>query len=95
MFLARVLGSVVSTIKHPAYNSTKLMVVQPLSPNELESGPSSLAVDSVGAGPGETVLVLRLGEAAAQILDAESPPIRSVIVGIVDKVEIDQEREKS
>ena len=94
MYLARVLGSVVSTIKHPAYDGTKLMVVQRLSPDGLESGPSMLAVDSVGAGPGETVLVLRLGAAAALVLGLELPPIRSVIVGIVDKVEMEFEREQ-
>lgn len=94
MFLARVLGNVVSTIKHPAYDGTKLMVVQRLAPDGRESGPSVLAVDSAGAGAGETVLVLQQGAAAAQVLNVELPPIRSVIVGIVDNVEIDLEREE-
>ena len=87
MFLASVLGSIVSTVKHPAFDRTKLMVVQPLRPDRQEEGSSMLAVDTVGAGPGETVLVLRQGVAIAQVLGVDRPPIRSVIVGIVDRVD--------
>ncbi len=89
MFLARVIGSVVSTVKHASYDGTKLMVVQPIRPKGAPDGPSAVAVDTVGAGPGETVLVLRQGAAAAQVLNVEPPPIRSVIVGIVDRVDIE------
>ncbi len=92
MFLARVLGSVVSTIKHPAYDRTKLMVVQPENPDGTDSAPAMLAVDTVGAGAGEKVLVLRQGAAAAQILGVELPPVRSVIVGIVDHVDVEPGR---
>jgi ethanolamine utilization protein EutN len=88
MFLALVLGSVVSTVKHPAYNGTKLMIVQPLKPDGEAADDSLLAVDTVGAGPGEKVLVVRQGAAAAQVLGVPRPPIRSVIVGIVDRVEL-------
>ena len=87
MILARVLGNVVSTIKHPHYQNTKLMVIQPLTPNGQKDGPSCLAVDSVGAGPGETVLVLRLGAAAAQVVGIDLPAIRSVIAGVVDHID--------
>ena len=87
MFLARVLGSIVSTIKHPAYHGTKLMVVQPLKPDGQEDGPSQLAVDTGGAGKNEHVLVIRQGAAAALVLGVELPPIRSVIVGIVDQID--------
>lgn len=87
MFLASVLGSIVSTVKHSAFDQTKLMVVQPIRPDNRVDGSSVLAVDTVGAGPGETVLVLRQGLAAAQVLGVDRPPIRSVIVGIVDRVD--------
>lgn len=87
MFLASVLGSIVSTVKHSAFDQTKLMVVQPIRPDNRVDGSSVLAVDTVGAGPGETVLVLRQGIAAAQVLGVDRPPIRSVIVGIVDRVD--------
>ena len=86
MILARVLGSVVSTLKHPAYETAKLMVVQPVQPNGDDDGDTLLAIDTAGAGAGETVLVLRQGVAAAQVLGVDRPPIRSVIVGIVDQV---------
>lgn len=88
MFLARVVGTVVSTIKHESYANTKLMLVQPITPEGDDAGDSLLAVDTVGAGVGENVVVLRQGVAAAQILGVDRPPIRSVIAGIVDEVHI-------
>ncbi len=88
MFLARVLGSIVSTVKHSDYNRTKLMIVQPITPNGEEDGPSAVAVDSVGVGKGETVLVLRQGAAAALVLNVKLPAVRSVIVGVVDHIDI-------
>ena len=87
MFLARVLGSVTSTIKHGDYNSAKLMVVQPITPDGKNDGASALAVDSAGVGRGETVLVLRQGAAAALVLNVELPAVRSVIVGVVDRID--------
>ena len=87
MFLARIVGTVTSTIKHDAYDGTKLMLVQPISPNGEDLGDSLLAVDTVGAGVGEKVIVLRQGVAAAQVLNIDRPPIRSVIAGIVDDVQ--------
>ncbi len=88
MLLAKVLGSVVSTVKHPSYQGTKLMVVQPVNPSGQADGASLLAVDTVGAGAGETVLVLREGRAAGDILGLKEPPIRSLIVGIVDQIDM-------
>lgn len=92
MILARVLGSVVSTLKHPAYAAAKLMVVQPVQPDGADADDTLLAVDAAGAGAGETVLVLRQGVAAAQVLGVDRPPIRSVIVGIVDRVDCEPQR---
>lgn len=92
MVLARVIGSVVSTLKHPAYEATKLMVVQPVQPDGAVADDTLLAVDAAGAGAGETVLVLRQGVAAAQVLGVDRPPIRSVIVGIVDRVDCEPQR---
>jgi microcompartment protein CcmK/EutM len=86
MFLARIVGTVTSTVKHDAYDGTKLMLVQPISPEGDNTGDSLLAVDTVGAGVGEKVIVLRQGVAAAQVLNIDRPPIRSVIAGIVDEV---------
>jgi ethanolamine utilization protein EutN len=88
MFLARVVGNVVSTIKHESYAGTKLMLVQPITPEGEDDGDSLLAVDTVGAGVGERVVVLRQGIAAAQVLGIDRPPIRSVIAGIVDEIHL-------
>ncbi len=82
MKLCRVIGNVVATAKHPVFEGQRLLVVQP------EDGPSFLAVDTVQAGPGDTVLVMREGNGVRQILGMGSQvPIRSLIVGIVDDVD--------
>jgi ethanolamine utilization protein EutN len=87
--LCRVTGNVVATVKHPSYTGHKLMLVQPLDEREQAAGEVFIAVDLVQAGPGDTVLVMQEGNGVRQILHAEKLPIRSVIVGIVDSVEID------
>ncbi len=89
MKLCRVLGSVVSTVKHPTYNGRTLLAVQPVDEKGSEIGTSFLAVDTVQAGEGDTVLVLREGTGVRQILQMGSDvPIRSLIVGIVDEVQV-------
>ena len=89
MMIARVMGSAVATIKHPAYRGRKVMVVQPLDQaGEKEQGTSFLAVDAVQAGAGDRVLVAREGNTAQQILDAKGKPIHSVILSIVDEVKL-------
>lgn len=89
MRLCRVLGNVVSTVKHPVYDGRKLMVVQQVDPQGSDLGASFLAVDQVQAGPGDTVLVMSEGNGVRQILGAgDQVPIRSLIVGIVDEVDV-------
>jgi len=81
--LCRVIGNVVSTVKHPSYQGQRLMVVEPVA-----GGSSFLAVDTVQSGPGDEVLVMREGNGVRQILGMGSQvPIRSLIVGIVDHVD--------
>ena len=88
MNLCKVLGTVVATQKHPAFNGRKLMVVQPLDEREKPLGKSFLAVDHTScAGKGDTVLVMREGNGVRQLLQYERAPIRSVIVGVVDHVD--------
>jgi len=82
MKLCRVLGCVVSTIKHGAYSGQPLLVVAPDS-----GGPTFLAIDRVGAGPGDHVLVMQEGTGVRQLLAlGDAVPIRSLIVGVVDEV---------
>ena len=87
MKIAKVIGSVVSTIKNRAYSGRKLMIVQALDTDLEPQEETFLAVDSVGAGEGETVLVMSEGIGARQILDLEVAPLRSVIVGVIDSVD--------
>ena len=87
MTLARVLGTVVSTVKHPKYKGLKLYVVQPVDDEDRPSEPSFLAVDVVQSGVGDLVLVISEGNGARQIFHEPVLPIRSVIVGVVDQVD--------
>ena len=88
MRLCRVLGTVVATAKHPTYHGHKLLVVQPLDEKGERAGSSFLAVDVVQAGVGDLVLVMSEGNGVRQILKQQILPIRSLIVGIVDQVEV-------
>ena len=86
MILARVSGNIYSTINHPFYDRRKLLVLDKLDPQGKPTGDYIIAVDSVGAGAGETVLVIDEGNSARQIVEDSSAPIRSIIIGIVDEV---------
>jgi len=86
MFIAQVVGDVVATIKHPELERRKLLLVQPLGPDDEPRGTRVIAVDAVQAGVGDRVLVADEGNAAAQVLQRHRGPVRTVIVGIVDHV---------
>jgi ethanolamine utilization protein EutN len=87
MKLARVAGTVVSTINSPDFDDRTLLLCDLLDPAGKPAGGYMIAVDTVGAGEGETVLLMDEGNSARQILQAPGAPIRTVIVGIVDAVE--------
>jgi len=86
MKLARVVGTVVSTINTPDFDGRTLLVCDLVDPSGEPAGGYLIAVDSVGAGAGETVLLLDEGNSARQVLAAPGAPIRTVVVGIVDTV---------
>jgi len=88
MILGRIIGSVVSTIHHPIVEGRKLLVAERLDESENPTGGYIIAIDAIGAGQGETVLILDEGSGARQILDDTGAPVRSIVVGIVDAVEI-------
>ena len=89
MKLCRVIGSTVSTIKHPCYQGRKLLVVQPLDLDLKPKGPRFLARDAIGAGSGETVLVCEEGRSAMLVFETEKrTPLRSAVVAIVDRVDL-------
>ena len=89
MKVARVVGNVVSTINSPAFDDRTLLLCDLVDPSGQPTGGYLIAVDTVGAGAGETVLLLDEGNGARQVLGAPGAPIRTVIVGIVDAVEED------
>ena len=86
MKLGRVVGNVVSTINAPIFDHRRLLVCDLLDEKGEARGGYLIAVDTVGAGPGEQVLILDEGNGARQILDRENAPVRAVVVGIVDEI---------
>jgi ethanolamine utilization protein EutN len=88
--LARVVGTVVATQKHAAFRGAKLLLVQPIALDDTPRGTALLAVDSVGAGVTEKVLIVIEGRAAGEALGRTGAPVDAAIVGIVDAVEIQE-----
>jgi microcompartment protein CcmK/EutM len=85
--IGRVTGTVVSTISSPVYHSRRLLLCDLLDERgEAGLGAYVIAVDAVGAGAGERVLIIDEGNSARQVVGMEDAPIRAVIVGIVDAV---------
>ena len=87
MQLGRVIGTVVSTQKHRKLDGAKLLLVQPTSLEGQDHGTAILAIDSVGAGVGERVLVVIEGKAAGDALGRKAAAVDAAIVGIVDTLE--------
>ena len=88
MQIARVIGTVVSTQKHRKFEGAKLLLVQPLNPDDSPRGAALLAVDGVGAGVHEKVLVVLEGRAAGEALGRKAAPVDAAIVGIIDTVSL-------
>ena len=88
MYIGLVTGTVVATIKHEAFHGRKLLLVDRLDLKGEATGQYDICVDVVQAGLGERVLVIDEGNGARQILDREVAPVRAVIVGVVDDVEL-------
>jgi ethanolamine utilization protein EutN len=90
MYIGRVSGTVVATIKNELFEGRKLLVVDKLDLGGQPTSRYDIAVDMVQAGEGDLVLVLDEGNSARQIVDREpNGAIRAVIVGIVDEVEVE------
>jgi ethanolamine utilization protein EutN len=78
----------VSTIKHPAYVGRRVFVVQPVTPDGGERGGEWVAVDYVGAGIGDTVVCGSSPGAARKLFGMERIPIRTLILAIVDRIDL-------
>ena len=87
MYLARVLGNMISTDKYDAYAGRKFLIVQKLTLDQKPTGPSTMAVDYVGAGEGDLVLVGAAPGLASTVFGIPMAPIRELVMGIVDHVE--------
>jgi microcompartment protein CcmK/EutM len=90
MTLARVVGTVVATQKRRTFEGAKLLLVQPLALDDTPRGVALLAVDAVGAGVNEKVLVVIEGRAAAEAVGRKGTPVDAAIIGIVDRVDVDE-----
>lgn len=86
MFLARVIGTVVATVKVPGLEGAKLLVVRPLSPAGEPTGEPIVACDQVQAGPGDHVYCVDKREATLAMPDP-FVPVDAAIVAIVDDVD--------
>jgi ethanolamine utilization protein EutN len=90
MQIARVIGTVVATQKHRTFEGAKLLLVQPVTLDDQPKGPALLAVDSVGAGVHEKVLVVIEGRSAGEALGKKGAPVDAAIIGIIDSVDVQE-----
>ena len=90
MQIAQVVGTVVATHKHRKFEGAKLLLVQPLTLEGQPRGATLLAVDSVGAGVHERVLVVIEGRAAGEALGRKGAPVDAAIVGVIDHVDVQE-----
>jgi ethanolamine utilization protein EutN len=87
--IARVVGTMVATQKHRKFEGAKLLMVQPLNLDDTPRGNVLLAVDGVGAGVHEKVLIVIEGRAAGEALGKKGAPVDAAIIGIIDQVDVD------
>jgi len=90
MQLGRVIGTLVATQKHSKLDGAKLLLVQPTTPDDQPRGTPLLTIDSVGAGVGERVLIVIEGRAAGDALRRKAAPVDAAIIGIVDRVTLNE-----
>jgi microcompartment protein CcmK/EutM len=85
MLTGRVVGTATSTVKHPSMEGWKLLVVQPYGPDgRTPDGDPVIAVDALGAGTGETVVITSDGKGTRELLKSETTPVRWSVIGIPD-----------
>jgi ethanolamine utilization protein EutN len=88
MQIGRVVGTVVATQKHPKFEGAKLLLVQPLTLDDQPRGTTVLAVDALGAGVDEKVLIVMEGRAAGEALGRKLAPVDAAVIGIIDTVDL-------
>ena len=86
MLTGRVIGSATATVKHPSMQGWKLLLVQPLmADGRSPDGDPVVAVDAVGAGKGETVIISSDGQGTRELLRSNTTPVRWSVIGIPDR----------
>lgn len=88
MILSKVIGTIVSTQKNLALNKYKILIIQPINLDGRYIGRDLLALDTVDAGIGNTVLALQEGASAQQVLGRKDVPVHTVVVAVVDGLEV-------
>jgi ethanolamine utilization protein EutN len=89
VYLARVVGDVVSTHRHENMGGRKLLLVRRLDLQDNEEGTEVIALDVIGVGRGEKVLVVQEGGAARALFKNDKIPVQAVVVGVVDRVDLE------
>jgi ethanolamine utilization protein EutN len=88
MYLGRVLGTIWATRKYETVNGYKMQLVQPINADESDLGEPFIALDTIGAGPGEIIFYITSSEAVIP-LDVDMAPVDASIVGIVDSINVE------
>jgi carbon dioxide concentrating mechanism protein CcmL len=92
VYLARVVGDVVSSHRHPNLGGRKLLLVRRLDLQDKEEGNEVIALDVIGVGRGEKVLVVQEGGAARKLFKSDKIPVQAVVVGVVDRVDLEERK---
>ena len=91
MFLADVVGTVVSPVQISILDGKKLLVLRPVTPRGEKTAKTRIGIDTIGAGEGDRVLVIDEGNSSRQILGAPDGPVKTLVVGFVDSIELEGE----
>ena len=91
MFLADVVGTVVSPVQIPLLEGRKLLLLRSLAPDGRPAGRTRIGIDVVGAGEGDRVICIDEGNSARQILGDPKAAAKTLVVGVVDYVELADE----
>jgi ethanolamine utilization protein EutN len=84
MQIGRVVGHAVSSVKHPSLQGWRLLLVQPLSPQGKEDGEPLLAIDNLGAGAADRVILSNDGAGARELVGIKASPVRWMVLGVCD-----------
>ena len=88
MLIARVIGNVVATRKHPSHEGLKLLLVQPLNLDGSDRADAVVAIDSVDAGVGDRVLLATEGFSAMSAVGRMQTPLDMAVIGVIDQIDL-------